>query len=414
MARGRRVVITGVGLASPLGVTPAENYDALVEGRHGIKEMPEWERFPDLRTRVAGVVTGLDLRKRWPRKRVRSMGRVARLATYATEQALAQSLGDEAPALLGSGRAGIAYGSTTGSSGAFEKYATSLFRDWKVQGLNASLYLQFMAHTCAANLAAFFSVKGRVLSTCSTCTSGSQAVGAGYEAIKYDLADIMLCGGAEEMHFSLAVTFDAMFATSAGYNERPDRTPRPFDRARDGLVVGEGAGTLVLESLEHAQARGAPILAEIIGYGTNCDGLHVTAPSEPGMRGAMQLSLSEAGLSPDDIDYVNAHGTATELGDIAETRATRAVFERAVPFSSTKSYIGHTLGACGAIEVIYCLGMLARGFLPPTRNLENVDERCGELDYIRELRRADSNIIMSNNFAFGGVNTSLILRRFEG
>ncbi|MCA9719090.1 MAG: beta-ketoacyl-ACP synthase [Myxococcales bacterium] len=407
-------MITGAGLASPIGVTPGEAVVALKEGRHGIKAMPEWERFEDLRTRVAGVVTGVDLGRRWPRKRVRSMGRVAKLATYATEQAIAEGLGDDAPALLASGRTGIAYGSTTGSSAAFEKYATSLFRDWKVQGLNASLYLQFMAHTCAANLAAFFGVKGRVIPTCSTCTSASQAIGAGYEAIKYGLADVMLCGGAEEMHFSLAVTFDAMFATSAGFNDRPEATPRPFDRSRDGLVVGEGAGTLVLERLEHAQARGATILAELAGYGTNCDGLHVTAPSEPGMRGAMELSLADAELSPDDIDYVNAHGTATELGDIAETRATRAVFGRAVPFSSTKSYIGHTLGACGAIELVYCLGMMREGFLAPTRNLDEVDPRCGELDYVREPRPASPRVIMSNNFAFGGVNTSLIVRAFDG
>ena len=192
-----------------------------------------------------------------------------------------------------------------------------------MRGLQSTGFLKFMAHTCAANLAQFFGVRGRIIPTNSACTSGAQAIGYAYESIKHGKQDVMIAGGADEMHFTTAVTFDLMFATSANYNDKPDLSPRPFDSKRDGLVVGEGAATLVLESLERARARGANILGELKGYGTNCDGIHITAPSETGMCGAMALALRDAGLSAADVDYVNAHGTATDIGDIAETGATR-------------------------------------------------------------------------------------------
>lgn len=413
----RSVVITGMGVASPIGHSPSQVHTSLTHGQHGIVSMPGWDNIPDLGTRVAGVVQGLNLRKRWPRKRVRSMGRLAKLAAYATEEAVTLAFGsvEAARELFDSGRCGLAYGSTVGSSAAFENFSHTLFREQAVRSVNGSLFLQFMPHTCAANLAQFFGIKGRVLPTCSACTSASQGVGVGFETIKHGLADVMLCGGAEEMHYSLAVTFDAMLATSSHFNKAPGSTPRPFDGQRDGLVVGEGAGTLVLESREHAEARGAEILAEVLGYGTNCDGLHLTAPSQAGMRGAMALAVQSANISPDAIDYVNAHGTATELGDIAESQATRALFARPVPISSTKSYVGHTLGACGALELIDCILMMHHEFLAPTRNLCEVDPRCADLDYIRgEPRPASPKIVMSNNFAFGGVNTSLIVRKPSG
>jgi len=426
----RRVVITGAGVASPIGTTLDEVSLSLRTGRHGVVAMPAWDRIADLRTRLAGCVPGLsgpqspngvmhappgltplELEHRWPRKRTRTMGRVALLATYATEQALAMAgLSDDEA--LHSGATGLAYGSTSGSCEALADFCTTLFTNMNMRGLQSTSFLKFMAHTCAANLSQFFGVRGRIVPTNSACTSGAQALGYAYEAVKYGLQEVMIAGGSDEMHFTTAVTFDLMFATSAGYNAAPERSPRPFDVKRDGLVVGEGAGTLVLESLERAQARGAPILAEIRGYGTNCDGLHITAPSESGMRAAMALALRDAGIGPDAIDYVNAHGTATEIGDVAEASATREVFGRPVPISSSKSFTGHTMGACGAIEAVFTLAMLRDGFLAPTRNLEEVDERCAGLDHIREVRelqRARPRTIMSNNFAFGGVNTSLIL-----
>ncbi len=404
----QRVVITGLGLTSPIGDSLDAISDALQTGRHGIRSMPEWDRIGDLRTKLAGV-SQVVLKGRYPRKKIRSMGRVSLLATFASEMAIADAGLD--PDLVASGRVGLAYGSTTGSSDAMEEFCGTLFTKYSLRGLKANSYLKMMSHTCAANLALFFGIKGRIIPTCSACTSGAQAIGYAYESIKYGLQEIMVAGGAEEIHFASAATFDLMFATSAGYNDRPDASPRPFDSARDGLVIGEGAGTLVLESYERARARGAQIYAEIIGFGTNCDGLHVTAPSQAGMAGAMHLSLRDAAIGAETIDYVNAHGTATEIGDIAESHATQSVFQRRVPISSTKSFTGHTLGACGAIEAIFSLAMMRDQFLAPTRNLETVDPRCADLDYVLERRSADPKVIMSNNFAFGGVNTSMILQK---
>jgi 3-oxoacyl-[acyl-carrier-protein] synthase II len=234
-------------------------------------------------------------------------------------------------------------------------------------------------------------------------------VGAGYETIRAGIQDVMLVGGAEELHYSHGAIFDIMYATSRR-NDTPDLTPRPFDKGRDGLVIGEGAGTFVLESYERAKARGAFIHAEILGYGTNCDGTHVTNPSANGMAGAMELALRDAELSPDRIDYVNAHATATEVGDIAESLATAKTLGVQVPISSTKSFTGHTLGACGTIEAAFCVAMMREGWIAPNRTLDEVDTRCAPLAYVgKEARDAKPRITMSNNFAFGGMNTSLIL-----
>ncbi len=406
----RRVVVTGMGLASPVGVTPDALVASLREGQSGVRFMPEWSHIGDLQGRLGGMVDGLDLTERYPRRKRRTMGPVALLATYATEQAV-EHAGLTAEA-LSSGRCGLAYGSTSGSNNALEQFCGPLFSEHTMRGLDSTAYLKFMTHTCAANLAQHFRIKGRIIPTNSACTSASQGIGYGFESIRFGLADVMLCGGAEEMHYAIAVTFDLLMATSVRHNADPSSSPRPFDAKRDGLVVGEGAGTLVLESEEHAKARGATILAEVVGYGTNCDGAHLTAPSRVGMRGAMTLALESAGVDRDAIDYVNAHATGTDLGDVEESHATREVFERAVPISSIKSYMGHTLGACGAIEAIACVRMLQEGFLAANRNLEEVDPRCAPLGYVRAHTEASPTLIMSNNFAFGGVNTSLVLRRW--
>lgn len=406
-AAGRRVVVTGMGVTSPIGSSVDESVASLRAGRHGIRSIPDWDFMPDLQCRLGATVEGLDLQKRYHRKVRRTMGRVALLALHASEQAVEQAGLDED--LLSSGRAGIAYGSTSGSSAELEKFSVPLMIDRSMRGLESNAYLRIMAHTCAANLANHFRVRGRVVPTCSACTSASQAVGVGYELIKHGAQDVMVCGGAEEMHYTTVVTFDLLMATSTHYNDAPDESPRPFDAKRDGLVVGEGAGTLVLEDLEHARRRGAPILAEVLGYASNCDGVHLTNPSSDGMRRVMELSLEDAGIRPEAVDYVNAHGTGTPVGDVAETRATFELFGRAVPFSSTKSYVGHTLGACGALEAAWTIRMMSDGFIAPNRNLEEVDPECAALDYVRELRETRVRIAMSNNFAFGGINTSLVL-----
>jgi 3-oxoacyl-[acyl-carrier-protein] synthase II len=405
----RRVVVTGMGIVSPIGNDRSAVLGALRDGRSGIVHKPEWSAFAGLRTRLAGEVR--DLKLAYPRKVTRTMGRVALLAVAATEQALEQS--GLPRATLGNGRVGIAHGSTHGSSGAMKGVLAKAFLENTFEGVASSAYFKFMSHTTAANLAVHFGVRGRVLPTCSACTSGSQGIGYGYEAIKDGRQEVMLCGGSEELHELHAATFDLMYATSTKYNDRPQLSPRPYDVGRDGMVVGEGAATLVLESYEHAIARGAPMLAEIVGFGTNCDGVHATSPSVEGMAGALALALADAQLSPDRIDWVNGHGTATELGDIAETIATQSVLGSSVPLSSTKGATGHTLGACGAIESVACILALAEGFIPATRNLQEVDPRCAELDYVQSPRSATLRHVMNNNFAFGGINTSLVFARVE-
>ncbi len=407
-----RVVITGMGVASPIGVSPDELMAGLREGRSGVRFMPEWAHINDLQGRLGGMVDGLDLSARYPRKKRRTMGQVALLATYATEQAVAHA--GLSPETISGGRCGLAYGSTSGSNQALEQFCGPLFTEHTMRGLDSTAYLKFMTHTCAANLAQYFAVRGRIVPTNSACTSASQAIGYGLESIRAGHADVMICGGAEEMHYATAVTFDLLMATSVRYNATPAASPRPFDAKRDGLVVGEGAATIVLESEAHARARGATILGELVGWATNCDGGHLTAPSRAGMRTAMRLALDACRLDPGEIDYVNAHATGTDVGDVEESHATYEVFERAVPVSSIKSYMGHTLGACGAIEAIACVRMMQDGFLAANRNLAEVDPRCAPLGYLRETTEAKPRLVMSNNFAFGGVNTSLILARWDG
>jgi 3-oxoacyl-[acyl-carrier-protein] synthase II len=405
-----RVVITGVGLTSPIGHSLEEVTAALRDGRSAIRPMPQWSTIGQLGCLVAGPVEGLELTRRWPRKKSRTLGRVAALGVVATEAAVLDAgLSEEE---LHAEDVGLAYGSTHGSSTELESFCRDLFANNSLARVTSSAYLKFMSHTCAANLALFFGIRGRVLSTSAACVSASQAIGAGFESIKAGAASLMVCGGAEELHFVHAGVFDVLYAASTKYNDRPELTPRPFDRDRDGLVVSEGAGTVVLESLERAQARGARIHAELVGYGTTCDGTHLTHPSVDGMGRALEAALRSARLAPKDIDYINAHATATLAGDVCESAATlRAVGDK-VPLSSTKGQTGHTLGACGAIEVGLCLAMMKAGFIAPTRNLEHVDPECRALDYVMGgTRAATLDTVMSNNFAFGGINTSLILRR---
>jgi 3-oxoacyl-[acyl-carrier-protein] synthase II len=314
--------------------------------------------------------------------------------------------------MLQSGAVGVSYGSSFGTPMAVQGFA-ELQTQGNSRALTATSYIQMMSHTAPVNIGLFFGLTGRVITTSSACTSGSQGIGYAYEAIKAGRQVAMLAGGSEELDVTAATVFDTLFATS-NRNETPELTPRPFDAARDGLVVGEGACTLVLEELEHALARGATIHAEIVGFGTNSDGQHVTQPNAATMAVAMRQALDDAGLPPEAVCYVNAHGTATDHGDIAETTATHAVFGERMPISSLKSYTGHTLGACGALEAWVTLEMLREGWFHPTLNLDSVDPRCGALDYVTgEGRRIDGEYAMNNNFAFGGINTSLVLRRWS-
>ncbi len=409
MTNDIRVVVTGIGFRSPIGHTMNELKKSLIEGKSGVRYIPEWEKVGHMRTRLSGVCDGID-EKVIPRPVRRSMGRLSILAALSVMDAVKDSgLDDD---FIGSGKCGVSYGSTEGSSQAMEEFTRDYSKNGSLLGLESSTYLKFMSHTCAANISMMFHTKGPLVASCTACVSGSQGIGFGYEAIKNGKATVMLSGGAEEMHFYNAAIFELLRATSVKYNDTPDKTPRPFDAERDGLVVGEGAGCLVLEEYEHAKVRGAKIYAEITGYATNCDGAHLTNPSADGMAGVMLLALKDAGMDPDEIGHVNAHATATDVGDTAEAAAISMVFGDKVPVSAFKGYMGHTLGACGALESIITICMMNEGFMAHTKNLETPDPQFPRLNHImNEAVEKPFAIGMNNNFAFGGINTSLIFKK---
>jgi 3-oxoacyl-[acyl-carrier-protein] synthase II len=407
----RRVVVTGMAGISPLGNDWAAVRARLGQYRNAIAYIDDWSDFQGLHTRLGAPAAPFELGERYHRKALRSMGRVAVMATRASELALLDAGLLDDPLLTG-GQMGISFGSSAGTPAAVGDFGRML-EQRSTKGITATTYLKMMAHTAPVNIGVFFGVTGRVITTSSACTSGSQGIGYAYEAIKAGKQLAMIAGGADELCATEAAVFDTLFATSVR-NDVPDSTPRPFDAARDGLVIGEGAGCLILEEHDHALARGAIIYAEVVGFGTNSDGCHVTQPNPLTMQGAMRLALDDAGLAAADIGYINAHGTATLQGDIAESQATLQLFGARVPVSSLKSYMGHTLGACGALEAWISIEMMREGWFAPTINLTEVDPQCAALDYIVGQGRAiDCQYVMSNNFAFGGINTSLIFKQYQ-
>ncbi len=408
----KRVVVTGAGAISPLGHDWASVHARLRECRNAVRYIADWDVYKGLNTRLAAPALPFELPPHYNRKTMRSMGKVALMAVRASEMALEQAglLGDP---LLKNGKVGVSYGSSAGSHEAVADFGRML-SECTTEGISATTYLKMMSHTAPVNIGVFFGLTGRVVTTSSACTSGSQGVGSAYELVRAGKQVAMLAGGSEQLDATAAAVFDTLFATSIR-NDAPETTPQPFDAGRDGLVLGEGACTLLLEELEHARARGADILAEIVGYASNSDGQHVTQPSQDTMAQAMRLALEDADLDASSIGYVNAHGTATEHGDIAESQATARVFGAKVPVSTLKGYVGHMLGGCGSFEAWATIMMMREGWFAPNLNLTEPDPRCAELDYIvghgRELQ---AEYVMSNNFAFGGINTSLIFRRWRG
>ncbi|MDN3640791.1 beta-ketoacyl-ACP synthase [Simiduia curdlanivorans] len=405
----KRVVVTGLQAITPIGDSWQTVSENLRAGNTGIRYMQDWDQYQGLNTRLGGPAN-FDTPGHYNRKTLRSMGRIAVMATYATELALAQAgLLDDPDIKTGS--MGVAYGSSSGSTNAFVDFGRMLIEK-DTGGLNANSYIKMMAHTAPVNVGVHFGLKGRVYTTSSACTSGSQGIGYAFEAVRSGQQRYMVAGGAEELCATQAAVFDTLFATSVK-NATPHLSPRPFDRDRDGLVIGEGAGTLILEDLASAQARGAKIYAEVVGFGTNSDGTHVTQPNSDTMEIAMRLALDNAGLKPQDIGYISAHGTATDRGDIAESHATFRVFGDQVPISSMKSFTGHTLGACGGIEAWAAIQQMNENWFHHTQNLDNPDPECAPLDYIQaSARQKQCEYVMSNNFAFGGINTSLIFKRW--
>lgn len=406
----KRVVITGRGTITAFGETWEDNKTKICELKNAVRHMPEWENIDGLITKLAAPCDNFTRPESYTRKQTRSMSRVSLMATRASELALTEAGLIDYKEFLKSGYVGIAYGSSFGSVMAVKDFATML-TDNTTGDINANSYVKLMPQTTAVNISIFFGITGRIIPTSTACTSGSMAIGYAYEAIKNGYQVAMVAGGAEELSVCDAGVFDTMFSTSSK-NDTPKLTPAPFDKDRDGLVIGEGAGTLVLEEYEHAKARGAKIYAEIIGFATNSDATHITSPNATTIEICIRNALKDANLSSSDIGYISAHGTGTTLGDIAESNATFNIYGDKTPISTLKSYFGHTLGACGAVEAAFGVNMMNEGWFNPNLNLHEVDPRCGNLNYIKDkILKLETEFIQSNNFAFGGINTSLVFKR---
>jgi 3-oxoacyl-[acyl-carrier-protein] synthase II len=406
----RRVVITGTGAISPFGKGVPKLVDSLIAGKSGVAIIPELKDIGGLRSFVAGLAYGVDP-KEIPRKHRRSMSNMSIYAFMAANEALAQAGLNQVH--CASGRLGISIGSTVGSSQASEDFFTTYLGTRSVESVRSTGFFKIMSHSCASNLAQILGITGRVLAPAAACSTGCQAIGVAFEVIANGKQDFMLCGGADEYHPLMTATFDIMGAASTGFNSHPQETPRPFDSGRDGIVCAEGAGCLLLESLASAQLRGARILAEVVGFATTADPSNVANPSVSSIENCMRQALDDAGLSFTEVDYVNAHATATFQGDIAESEAIANLFGDRVPVSSYKGHLGHTMGASGALELIASVGMMNRGCIIPTLNLENIDPACQQIRHVCRLETVRVNTILKNNFALGGINSSLVIRRSD-
>ncbi len=405
----RRVVITGRGAVSPLGDGEAM-LAALADGRSATRRMEGWTNVPALRCRVAAPAE-LRNEREIPRAMRRTMGRLAVFAAQSAQQAMRDAGLDLAQE--DRYRVACLFGSTLGSANSLFQLFQHLIPAWNVGELSATAFFQVLSNTAAINVAQYLGLLGTVVAPCAACSSAAQAIGGGYDLIRLGRQDVAVCGGAEDLHPSVVGSFDMMFATSAGYNDDPARTPRPFDAARDGLVCGEGAGALVLEEYERARRRGARIHAEIIGYHTCTSGVHMSESNRDAIAHCLREALAQSGRAPAEVGYVNAHATGTRQGDQEEAAGLREVFGDRVPVSSLKGHLGHTLAASAALEVMACLDMMGRGVLWPTRNLEQVAPECEGLWHLREpLARAPA-VVVKNSFAFGGINACLVLARPE-
>ncbi|MCD8213231.1 MAG: beta-ketoacyl-ACP synthase [Campylobacter sp.] len=399
-----RVFVTGYGFVSAFGKSWREFKANLQSSNSAVRYMSEWECYKDLTTKLAAPIDGYTPPKEWDRKQLRSLGRVSQYAVEAAGLAI-KNAGFRDDEIL---KFGVASGSSTGSTDAIASMAKLILQG--ESDANANTYIKMMPHTTAANIALFYKLTGRIIPTSSACTSASHAIGYAYESIKYGMCEAMIAGGAEELCVSEAYVFDTLYATSTK-NNAPKTVPAPFDDGRDGLVLGEGGAYVILESETSVKRRGAKAIAEVVGFGSTCDGTHITRPNAPTMKEAMELAIKDAKILPDDIKYINAHATATKHGDIAESIATNDLFGDNVAISSLKGHVGHTLGACGALEAIVGIFMMNEGEFYPTLNLNSVDPQCAKLNYLTQKTDITTDYVMSNNFAFGGVNTSLIFKK---
>jgi 3-oxoacyl-[acyl-carrier-protein] synthase II len=412
----KRVVITGMGTINPLGNDVSSFWEGLVAGRSGAGPITAYDAS-DQAIRIAAEVKDFDPVAHFGRKQVRRSDRFTQLAMFAADQAIADAglaFGDNGS----NPHAGIIVGTGIGGVGTLlDSYDT--FRDRGPRRVSALMVPMMMPNAAAGELAIRYGLHGLAMSLASACATGTNAIGEGAERIRHGTAEIMICGGVESVMHPLTLAALSNMGAVSSRNDEPERASRPFDADRDGFLMGEGSGMLILESLEHAQERGARIHAEVLGYGSSCDAFHITAPDEEGAGAvmSMQAALDDADLAPEEIDYINAHGTSTPLNDRTETQAIRQLFGKhayKLPISSTKSMIGHLMGAAGTVEAIACTKTLETGVLHPTINYETPDPDC-DLDYVpNQSRETRPRTVLSNSFGFGGHNATLILRRWEG
>ncbi len=410
MGAKARVVVTGMGVVSSLGTGEEAVAQALREGRSGIVAMPDWGELG-----IASQVCGLpetDPESQITTRRIgKSAGPVARMALAASAEAL--SSGGLDPTAVAGRKIAVLVGSGSGSSLKNHEECNKIEASRTSRRVSPFTVPQVMGSTASANVAVALGVHGESWTVSSACSTGAHAIGLARLLIESGRYEQVLAGAAEEVNWCPAAAFDAMRAISRGFNDRPELASRPFDTARDGFVLSGGAGVLLLESLEHAQARGARIRGEVLGFGASSDGNDMVLPDPRGAATAMRSAIEDAGLTPADIDYVNAHGTSTPAGDPSEAQAMADVFGDAQPLiSSTKSMTGHAVGAAGSLEAIYSLMMLERGFIAPSINIENLDESCRHLRLVTTTDTENApRIALSNSFGFGGTNACLVLGR---
>ena len=406
----RRVVITGCSAITPIGYQKADIIASLRQGRSGVKPLRDDGLLTDrIHSKVFGTVD-YPIEYGFTRKHTKTMGPVAYYACQVAKDVLAASGLDEN--FITSGRLGVSFGSTHGSPtvqrNIYKTFFSNLEEEFSTIG--AVDYLKSMVHTTAVNITRMFGITGRVVASSTACTTSSQCIGFGYEMVKYGMQDAMLCGGADEYDTTTVAVFDNLLACSVDYNDTPQCTPRPFDVNRDGLVVGEGGAAVMLEEYEHARARGAKILGEVIGFACNNNGGDLILPNLDGITATLRLALEDAELQPAEVDFISAHATATKMGDVIEAQAIDRVYGNKPHVIGLKSYMGHTMGICGGIELILSLYMMEQGFLAPTLNLDSVDERCAMLRHVRKIIETRTSVAAIQNFAFGGVNTCLLIR----
>jgi 3-oxoacyl-[acyl-carrier-protein] synthase II len=409
----RRVVITAGSAITPIGHGKKDIVRHLLEGISGVEKLRSDGLISDhIHSGVFGTVS-YPINYDFRRQDRKTMGPVSYYACQVAKEVLeASGLEND---FITSGRLGVAFGSTHGSPTVQRQIYKTFFgqSETGLAGIGAVDYLKSMVHTTAVNITKMFNITGRVISSSTACTTSSQSMGFGYEMIKFGVQDAMLCGGADEYDTTTVAVFDNLLACSTEFNDTPHLTPRPFDQKRDGLVVGEGAGAVLLEEYEFARKRGANILAEIIGFACNNNGGDLILPNLDGITETIRLGLKNAGLGPEAVDFISAHATATKMGDVIEAQAIGKIYKDAPLVSGLKSYMGHTMGSCGVIEAIMTIYMMQEGFVAPTLNLDAVDERCAMIRHAQGLTDTDIRIASIQNFAFGGVNTCLILKKFD-